>query len=202
MALVIFAKLREIGLLTEDPIGYDAEGNVVGNAQTKCVLLLLQDKDYAGNDSLPDYDLPPPLIIIQHRQGNVAQINLVNRFLTGCQKPLASPINRTFSHRDDEGSGIFKELKSIVACVASIDRKRVLGTLESHFVADHYIQVMDELKARIILDELSPDINGLPTRIGELESQIPGRWRVGDTVEKWYANMMQELTVCLDEHER
>lgn len=194
MALVIFAKLKEIGLPTEDPFGYDAEGNVVKNAQTKCVLLLLQDKDYVGNDNLPEYDLPPPVIIIQHRQGNVAQIDLVNRFLGKHIKPLASPINRTFSHIDNDSSGIFKVLKSIVACAASIDRKRVLRTLESRFVADHYIQVMDELEARRILDELSPDINGLPTRIGELESQIPERWRVGDTVEEWYTKMMQELT--------
>lgn len=194
MALVIFAKLKDIGLPTEEPIGYDAEGNVVENAQTKCVLLLLQDKDYVSNDKLPDYDLPSPVIIIQHRQGNFAQIGLVNRSLTERIKPLASPVNRTFSHYDNENSGIFKVLKSIVACVTTIDRKRVLRSLESRFVADHYIQVMDELEARIILDSLSPDINGLPTRIGELESQIPERWRVGDTVEEWYTKMMQELT--------
>lgn len=191
MALVIFAKLTEIGLPTEDPIGYSADGNI---AQTGCVLLLMQDKTYEDTDSLPNYVLLPPVMIIRHRQGEDSQLNLVNRLLTARNEATAIPIKRSFSHYDNESSGIFKHLKSIVACAAPADREKMLRELMSRFEADHFIQVMDRYAALTLLYKLSSD-SSLLTPIAKLKELIPERWRNGHAaVEEWYTNMMKELT--------
>lgn len=188
MALVVFAKLLELGLPDINPVAFDEEGRVV--APPTCVtLLLLEDEPYSDNDTLQNYDLGTLVMVIRHSQNNQSQLDLVNRYLAADRTTIAVPISQRLSHvaTDD----VFVNLKEIVSFQSAEERQLSLRRLVSRFTVDHYTQLMDEYAALKFLHDLSPT-DTLEIQAKKVREQIPETWRpAGSTVEDWYANMIR-----------
>lgn len=200
MALIVFAKLLEVGLSTKAPVAYDAVGNVA-QAGSSALLLLMEDKSYATFEQLPPYDLTPnPVMVIRHKVGDTenghlmsnGQLEMVNRHLEGKGQPCAIPMPQTFSHIPADQ--IFVNLRNLVLSSGALERQSHLSSLERRFAVDHYTQVMDKYAALKFLYDLCLD-DDLRAETMKALDEIPEQWRQESTlVEEWYKNLIDDLS--------
>jgi hypothetical protein len=187
VALIVFAKLNELGRPDLNPVAYDAEGKVAESGAA-AALLLMQDVDYQDDQNLPKYEFSLPVMVIQHRVGNNTQIKIVTRGIPG-----AIPISTGFSHIQSDN--FFLNLKSIVSATDCHQRKPLIASLAAHLTEDYYTQLMDEYAAWGLLLTLPfPSKHEIIAKVENLKNQIPMAWRDETrTVEGWYRNMVNSF---------